>query len=148
METLILLIIIGALSALFRKGNNRAAKPKPYPGKSCGELLALFKSETKANLPKLVKPVVKEVKTGPSNQTYRSENSPVQQRQSRKLLESSLALSAQPQKESRKLLLPEENPSSMLVTEEVDTESLINGIIWSEILGEPRARKPYIARRK
>jgi hypothetical protein len=33
------------------------------------------------------------------------------------------------------------------ISENVEKKALINGIIWSEILGQPRSRKPHFARK-
>jgi hypothetical protein len=38
--------------------------------------------------------------------------------------------------------------SSDVLLEKPDEKAIINGIIWAEILGEPRAKKPYFSRNR
>jgi len=143
------MIIIGVLSSVFGKskgkgkGNNQPSKDKPFSVNSFDEFRTLFQNQLTNSVPEKMKPIQHEqmdlqpAKMENLDEKYLQMNrdaqigspNPKQQIRARA-------------KDSDDLVI-ETNP---FVSVRPDAKVLINGIIWAEILGEPRSKKPYSAR--
>jgi hypothetical protein len=145
LNTILIIIIIGVLSTVFSKGkgkgkrNNQPSKDKPFSANSFDEFRTLFQNQptnqvhdktetvqsTQMDLqPEKYPQINQDAQTSQLGRT--SPQKPKQQKRGRA-------------KDSDDKVM--ENKS--FVSERLDAEVLINGVIWSEILGEPRSKKPY-----
>jgi hypothetical protein len=149
METILILIIIGVISTVFGKGKGkgkvgeRPAKDKPFSVNSFDEFRTLFQNQLTNQVPEKLKPTqhvqmdLQPAKMKNLDEKYLQMNrdaqisSPKPKQQIRARA-----------KDSDKIVV-ETNP---YVSVRPDAKVLINGIIWAEILGEPRSKKPYSSR--
>lgn len=132
METLILLIVIGAISAIFNKGkprNQRVRQPafgdvRPLPGK----------------------PVPPQVKTNlkPPDLQENLEKKYNEVKIKAEVPAATIPFSSVPIGEENKVR-PAAAMKKPAVKQPPAADRLIEGIIWSEILGPPRSKKPYSA---
>lgn len=148
METLLLLIIIGIISSVFGKGkgNKQGPNRKPLTRNTFEEMKTLFQDKS----PEPVKTEFKEIKqTIPENvekryvktqQEINDNDQPVRRQSYQERIE----------KLDRKVKEPvaNEGQEEPLFTKDPDAKVLINGIIWSEILGEPRSKKSHFTSRR
>jgi hypothetical protein len=141
LESLALLIIIGILTALFNK--NKAvkkgfSKAKPFVS-NYGNVQDIYKK-------------LKEVTTTQYSDLFQKEPTLLDQvdlEYTEKMAKSQEETSVM--KQDQLVQKPEEVQKVKKVSNKinpVDNNHLVNAIIWSEILGEPRAKKPYSSRRK
>ncbi|MDR7000417.1 hypothetical protein [Neobacillus niacini] len=148
METIIFLIIIGVLSAVFgkAKGNRTPSKNKPFSFNQFEEFRELFSEKALPKQERPIKPVERQTHAVQQQnieikyQQVKHEAESITTRVSR-VFENAKAEDVKPQ------VLEREDKNEIL-SDSTDAKSLINGIIWSEILGEPRARRPYFSRRR
>ncbi|MFP7297587.1 hypothetical protein [Neobacillus niacini] len=144
METILFLIIAGILSSIFGKAkgkNNPGTRTKPFPSKGFNE----FRTKVEQQMAGI-----------PSNKEQMiSSGVSVNQENDTKSLEKKYhELKQYPviPKLQEKPLQPSKNvktkvESGDITLEKPDEKTIINGIIWAEILGEPRAKKPYSSRK-
>ncbi|HJV17285.1 MAG TPA: hypothetical protein VJ546_07885 [Bacillales bacterium] len=141
MESLALLIIIGILTALFNK--NKAvkkgfSKAKPFVS-NYGNVQDIYKK-------------LKEVTTTKYSDLSQEEPTLLDQvnleytEKMAKRKEETSEMKQDQLVQKRKEVQEVKNVSTTI--NQVDNNYLVNAIIWSEILGEPRAKKPYSSRRK
>jgi CRISPR/Cas system CMR-associated protein Cmr5 small subunit len=141
LESIALMIIIGILTALFNK--NKAvkkgfSKAKPFVS-NYGNVQDMYKKLKEATTTKYSDFSQKEpTLLEQVNVEYTEKMAQIQE-------ETSVM------KQDQLVQKPEEvqkikNESTTI--NQIDNNHLVNAIIWSEILGEPRAKKPYSSRRK
>lgn len=141
LESLALLIIIGILTALFNK--NKAvkkgfSKAKPFVS-NYGNVQDIYKK-------------LKEVTTTKYSDLSQEEPTLLDQvnleytEKMAKRKEETSEMKQDQLVQKRKEVQEVKNVSTTI--NQVDNNYLVNAIIWSEILGEPRAKKPYSSRRK
>ncbi|ETI66997.1 hypothetical protein [Neobacillus vireti] len=155
MNTILVMIVIGIITSMVSKvKNNRGQSPnKPTSTNGIGEIRKLFQELTDNELsePSLIKeprktsPVIVEQKTAaPQN----LEKEYMQVRKESEFSRERAATSRQ-QKERIKELVEKDkqDDAGTILSEYPDAKTLVNGIVWSEILGEPRSKKPYFSKR-
>jgi hypothetical protein len=134
METILFIIIAGILSTLFGKSKGKSTgHTKPFTAKSFDDFRTKVHTQME-NLPR---------KTGQI-----SVGNPVKKDSSLQGMENKYQELKQHSVVSKMKSIPaESNPNQVetadILLEKPDEKTIINGIIWAEILGEPRAKKPY-----
>ena len=148
METILFMIIVGVISTIFgkAKNNQKQWQKKPHSIKGMDELRTLFDEVVNPSRQTVSSPAVKteeQIKTSERNlekeflQVRReSEASRIGRAASRQQAES---LDEQKRK-------TEERETVSL--EDQEGRAIINGIIWSEILAEPRSKRPFNGQRR
>jgi hypothetical protein len=140
LETIIFLIIAGIFSTIFSKAKgNNGQKNKPFTANRFDDVRTLFESQTTESeqlaIPKMVsrgQQVLQEVNLQDIEKKYQQ-----------------MKQESEPSRVSRKDSHNRMNkPRPKIQVEEIvsvspDKNTVINGIIWSEILGEPRSKRPY-----
>lgn len=137
---ILIVILIGALSSIFKNRDKKAptepvktlrpkheeafpnASPKPAPVENTRPSLSMAEEKQKMN-----EPIKQEF---PNNELIEAYN------RKRAAAESSLN---QPFQAVR----PQNAIASPRRQNKIDKKAVINGIIWSEILGQPRSKNPY-----
>lgn len=149
METLVFMIIIGILSTIFGKAkkSNTQSKNKPTFPNKLEEIRTIFNKQFE-------------------NQTHRRTNSipetqpAILESMEEKYLQvkndsevTPSGMSNQPStglqrsKKGNEPINDKLEGSDPIFSESLDAKTLINGIIWAEVLGEPRSKKSYFARK-
>ncbi|MEC1522927.1 hypothetical protein P9D43_13040 [Neobacillus niacini] len=138
METILFLIIAGILSSIFgrAKGNNSPGRRKPFTAKGFDDFRTKVEQHMENTSTK-----TRQISTG----------QPVAQKL-QNTVENVQLMNSVPPRMPEKLVKPHESTRIEVETdgaalEKPDEKTIINGIIWAEILGEPRAKKPYIPRK-
>jgi hypothetical protein len=139
METIIFLIIVGILSSIFgkAKGKGNLGRPKPFTAKGFED----FRTKVEQQMGSFPR------KTGQI-----STGQPVEQKiqnieEKYQVMKSvSPSIPVEPMKPNRSTRIEVETVESAI--KRPDETTIINGIIWAEILGEPRAKKPYSAKNR
>ncbi|MEH6994289.1 hypothetical protein V7075_16495 [Neobacillus drentensis] len=143
METILFLIIAGILSSIFGKAkgkSNPVRRTKPFPAKGFDDFRTKVEQQM-MGVPRnkgqisTGQPAKKETDLQSMKEKYQEikQNPDVPKSQLKQL---------QPSKAARI-----EEVSNEIPFEKPDEKTIINGIIWAEILGEPRAKKPYFPRK-
>lgn len=137
----IFIILIAALSSLFKKKKKSAENQRTaYPSKG--------NQQTKPVSPfEEVKEIFKEVTRSFSEDTMtpdRRAEKPVIQQKTEEIYQQT-ALREQVTPEEKQPLPTQEKTRSKEL--EMDQQKLVDAIIWSEVLGPPRAKKPYMKSR-
>lgn len=138
METILFLIIAGILSTIFgkAKGKNSPGRTKPFTAKGFDDFRTKVEQQM-AGFPK---------KTGPI-----STGQPVEQKSQniegnyQQMKTNSPEMTVEPVKPNVSTRIAVETVDISL--KKPDNTTIVNGIIWAEILGEPRSKKPYIPRK-
>lgn len=142
METILFLIIAGILSSIFSKAkgkNNPGRRTKPFPAKGFDDF------RTKVEQQMMGVPRNKgQISTGqPAKQSnMQSFEEKYQEIKQIPVISKTQVKQMQPSKAARMKVESDDIPF-----EKPDDKTIINGIIWAEILGEPRAKKPYFPRK-
>ncbi|WHZ01783.1 hypothetical protein QNH48_22770 [Neobacillus sp. YX16] len=143
METILFLIIAGILSSIFGKAkgkSNSGRRTKSLPAKGFDDF------RTKVEQQMMGVPRNKgQISTGqPANKVtdLQSMEEKYQEIKQNPVVTKSQVKQLQPSKVVRI-----EEVSDDIPFEKPDEKTIINGIIWAEILGEPRAKKPYFPRK-
>ncbi|MDQ0197250.1 hypothetical protein [Neobacillus ginsengisoli] len=155
MNTLIFMIIVGIISTIFSKakGNKGPTKKKTYSFNNIDDLRELFNNNKTTNHPQ------RQTRTIPS---VNIENQPDNMESiEKKYLKIKQVSEANPvgmvilPPPEQKLIEPvkkiendKKEEERLAFSDIPDAKTLVNGIIWSEILGEPRSKKPYFAKNK
>jgi hypothetical protein len=142
METILFLIIVGILSSIFgkAKGKNNPGRTKPFSAKGFDE----FRTK-----------VEQQMMGVPRNKGQISTGQPAKKETNLQSMEEKYQEIKQYPGISGtqiKKLHPNkgvniEVESDNIPYEKPDEKAIVNGIIWAEILGEPRAKKPYFPRK-
>jgi hypothetical protein len=144
METLIFLIIIGVLSSIFGKGKAaRKQTGKSFLPSGFEEIKTLINKQMEHTpLSTLQNEVAKPLK--------REETIGRRYLQVKETLEKEIEIIQAVPPEINQ----EAEPLNQMVkdekeifSEEWNSKAVLNGLIWSEVLGEPRSRKPYFPRK-
>ncbi|MEH7108633.1 MULTISPECIES: hypothetical protein [Bacillaceae] len=138
METLILFIVIGILSAIFGKNSKQVQKSKPFVPKRMEDVRTLFES------------------VPPKTAQVEQDNAPVtrleeQYFQTKAELEDAKIPIKTPEKPIGRMRMTqkaEQKKEQPVPIDSPDSQTVLNGIIWSEILGEPRSKKPHFSGRR
>ncbi|MEH7010108.1 hypothetical protein V7087_04705 [Neobacillus niacini] len=143
METILFLIIAGILSSIFgkAKGKSSPGQTKPFTAKGFND----FRPQVEQQM--MSKPRKSgQISTGqPVNLEEKSQNMEEKyQEVKQKPVVSRIQLDQMQPIESTIL----EVESDDVPIEKPDEKTIINGIIWAEILGEPRSKKPYLSRKR
>lgn len=146
METILFMIIIGVISTIFGKAKANQGKngSKPFSVNNMKDVRTLF-DELTNNKPRETFSVDTKIKTekkGPIQSLekeyeqvrHESEASRARMAAARKKTEIEKGTAAK---------IPHYEETEPLHLENADSNSLVNGLIWSEILAEPRAKRPY-----
>jgi hypothetical protein len=138
LETIIFLIIVGILSSIFGKGKGKSSpgRTKPFTAKGFDDFRTKVEQQM-GNIPRKTG----QISTGqPVEQKFQHIEEKLQQ-----IKTNSPKVTVEPVKPkvSRRIEVKTEDIS----IKKPDNKTIVNGIIWAEILGEPRAKKPYIPRK-
>jgi hypothetical protein len=142
METILFLIIVGILSSIFgkAKGKNNPGRTKPFSAKGFDDFRTKVEQQM-MGVPRnkgqisTGQPAKKETNLQSMEEKYQEikQHPGISGTQVKKL---------HPSKGVRI-----EVESDNIPFEKPDEKAIVNGIIWAEILGEPRAKKPYFPRK-
>lgn len=141
METILFLIIAGILSSIFgkAKGKSNPGRTKPFTAKGFTDIRTQVEQQMR-NKPR--KPghisIGQDAKAATNLPSVEGKDLEIKQKPvfPIKPLEQPIETT----------LLKVDSADVSLV--KPDEKTIINGIIWSEILGEPRAKKPYFSRNR
>lgn len=151
MEILFFIIIAGILSSIFGKGKTNKQdqrRNKPISFETFEEIKTFMQNETN----KRTKPVQSEAQhPQPSNpelinrQRVKHKVQVHMQEQENQNLQKEGVEALPRVKEHRYIETAEEKS---FLQEEPDASMIINGIVWAEILGEPRSKNPHFTRKR
>ncbi|WML40604.1 hypothetical protein RCG19_02640 [Neobacillus sp. OS1-2] len=150
METILFFIIVGIISTIFGKTKRTQGQSprKPFKVSGMEDVRTLVKELTNE-----VSHQAAPVKSAQKVEVLQENNRKLEQEydQVRKESESSrrALATARLQREKMKeqtvaATMDEDEPN---ISTEPNAQSLVNGVIWAEILGEPRSKKPYFPKR-
>ncbi|MBY0145725.1 hypothetical protein [Neobacillus niacini] len=146
METIIFLIIVGILSSIFGKGKgkNNPGRNKPFSGKGFDDFRKMVELQMDS-IPKKTGQIStgQPVKQQSADIQHNSIQEKFQELKQKPEVDRMQVSQPQPLKVSRIQSEPDNVP-----LDRPDEKTIINGIIWAEILGEPRAKKPYFSRKR
>lgn len=153
MKTILIMIIIGVLSTVFGKGkgNKQQPKNKPFSVNGLEEFRALFQNELTNQVPEKTEMAQPEQKKfqPPYLKNIEEEYLQTKQDVQTSQLEWNSQLNPVQPKKARADKYSDDKVMEVerLFSDKPDAKAVINGIIWSEILGEPRSKKPYNPRK-
>ncbi|WHY65757.1 hypothetical protein [Neobacillus sp. SuZ13] len=143
MESFLFMIIIGIVSIVFRnaKGKKGESRNKTFSKGTFEEIRNLVKKqldieESRTNGP--LKP--KNTPTVPKDNLGHLEKKYLQLKQEPEVKRIGMTVA---QHKSEKVKVNPGHEDGSEISLNPDEKALINGIIWAEILGEPRSKKPY-----
>jgi hypothetical protein len=144
LESIIFIIIAGILSTIFSKAKgNNGSKNKPFIATQFDDIRKLFEQEEDnepAETPEKVsrgQQVIQEVNLQDIEKKY----------QQMKQVSEPIQYSRTEPKNRMNKPRPKLKADG-IVLGKPDKNPVINGIIWSEILGEPRSKRPYLAKKR
>ncbi|MGG3562194.1 hypothetical protein ABES03_11380 [Neobacillus rhizosphaerae] len=152
METILFLIIVGVISTIFgkTKGTQGKAGNKPFSVGNMKDIRTLFDEFTKEKPRETFSVETNTHMEVPKNLLKNLENEYVQVRQESEASRTRMAATRQ---QAERVIEPATKIKHQEITKPValenpDVNTFVNGIIWSEILGEPRAKRPYLSKRR
>lgn len=146
METIVIMIIAGIVSMIFRKNKNNPAQNRRNPsGKPLGEIQTMFKEITD-NITTETKPLRTENKPKLQSSLNSLEVEYEQVRQESQA--SRIGMAAARNQSANRDFIKNKEEVTPDVTLNSDQRTVIDGLIWSEILGEPRSKNPYIMKNR
>ena len=143
MESILFMIIVGIVSVLFKKSKGKQGQPKnkPFSTNTFEDIRTMVKKQLTYNENRKTVPMEVERKTEVIlNNLENLDNKYLQLKQESKGTRVGITL-AQARADSERVKKEQEDASDFHLVP--DEKNLIISIIWSEILGEPRAKKPY-----
>ena len=147
METLIFLIIIGILSVVFGKGkaSKGQSRNRRFLPDNIKEIRTLFNQQLDHYSAKKSSPDIVQQKEFDSIEEKYLQTK-------KELVVSTLELNNQQDTKSLQTIkgadsAGDKQEEETVFSKNVDDNAIINGIIWAEILGEPRSKKPYFTRK-
>ena len=146
METILIMIVVGVISMIIGKTKNSPSQSRRKPsGIRLGDFQTMLKEMT--DIPKDTIEVQTEKKQGPlqSNQS-KLEKEYQQVRQESEAGRMGMAAARNPVDNSGPVKSQEE--IKFPITDTPDPQTILNGIIWSEILAEPRSKIPYKVKKR
>ncbi len=150
METILFLIIVGILSTIFGKGKRKGTPSAKRPfSTNSKDIRTIFKELTNYE-PSKTSPINSELKVESINNNLQDLEKEYQQvRQESEISRIGMAASRQiAEKNNDQPIMNKPEDNETVIFEKPDANTLVNGIIWSEILGEPRSKKPYMTKRR
>jgi hypothetical protein len=141
-ETILFLIIVGILSSIFgkAKGKPTPGKTKPFTAKRFDDFRTMVEQQM-GSIPKKSGQISEGQAVTQDSKFQDIELNYQEIKQNLVINRMQISQSEQP-KVTRK-----EVESNNVSFERLDEKTIINGIIWGEILGEPRAKKPYFSKK-
>jgi hypothetical protein len=149
-ETILFLIIVGILSTIFGKGKRKGTPSAKRPfSTNSKDIRTIFKEFTNY-VPSKTSPINSELKTESLKHNLKDLEKEYQQvRQESEISRIGMATSRQlAEKNDEQPIMHKHEDGETIIFEKPDANTLVNGIIWSEILGEPRSKKPYMTKRR
>lgn len=146
METLLFLIIVGIMSAMFGKGKGtkQGAGRKPLTRSTFEEMKTLFQERIPEKIPSELKHIPKTIPQSAEKGFVKTIQVMNDQPAGRNSYKETIEKLDSRQKASD----VKEVQDEAFITKEPDAKTILNGIIWSEILGEPRSKNPHFSRRR
>lgn len=135
--------MIGIVSVLFGRSKHKQGQPKnrPFSKVTFEEIRTQVKKQLSYVEDKKTGPISPERKTDVfHNNLENLEKKYLQMKQEPKV--NRIGMTIAQEKADKNRVSSDQEDESMLSLK-ADEKTLINGIIWSEILGEPRSKKPY-----
>nr|WP_263325683.1 hypothetical protein [Neobacillus sp. Marseille-Q6967] len=133
METILFIIIAGILSTFFSRAKSKPkpAKAKPFTAKGFNDIRTQFEQHTRN--------AAKQISTGQPvmegfKEKYQEVTSEIEPNQGGRMHNASYKTKVKVEEKITTTNVPDE-------------KAIINGIIWSEILSEPRAKRPYFSKK-
>jgi hypothetical protein len=146
LENLIFMIIIGIFSVIVGKSKVKKGQSKtnPFSKKAFEEIRTQINKQLSYEEKGKTSPL-KKVNTAimPLKNLEDLENKYLQIKQESAVSRIGMTVAKQVDNKTE----VETGPADNLYSLTPDEKTLINGIIWSEILGEPRSKKPYLPRK-
>jgi uncharacterized membrane protein len=148
LESILIMIVIGIVSVLFRRSKNKQGqhKNKPFSRTTFEEIRTQVKKQLS---------YVEDKKTGthkPEHKTNvilknldNNENKYLHYKQESEVNRNGITILVDKNDKIKGNIVKEDEGMFSL---HPDEKAIINGIIWSEILGEPRSKKPYRPRNR
>jgi hypothetical protein len=139
LETILFLIIVGILSSIFGKGKGKRkpTRTKPFTANNSDDFRTLFDNKVSNDHPKNAEQVStgqrvsQEINFQDIEKKYQQvKQNPDPGRSGKSNSNATTKIAVKYEQED-------------IFSENIDEKTFINGIIWSEILGEPRAKRPY-----
>jgi hypothetical protein len=143
LETILFLIIVGILSSIFGKGKGKRkpTRTKPFTANNFDDFRTLFDKQVSDDHPKNVE----QVSTGQRVSQEINLQDIEKKYQQVKQNSDPVRIGKSNSHSTTKIALKSEQED--IFSENIDDKTFINGIIWSEILGEPRAKRPYFPKK-
>jgi hypothetical protein len=152
LETILFLIIVGVISTIFGKTKSIQGKSqnKPFSIGNMKDIRTLFDEYTNEKPRETFSVETKTHTEVPQNVIKDIEKEYVQVRQESEARRTRMAVTRQ---QAERVIAPTTKVNQQETTipvafENPDANTIVNGIIWSEILGEPRAKRPYDSKRR
>jgi hypothetical protein len=152
LETILFLIIVGVISTIFGKTKSTQGKSrnKPFSIGNMKDIRTLFDEYTNEKPRETFSVETKTHTEVPQNVIKDLEKEYVQVRQESEASRTRMAVTRQ---KAERVIAPTTKVNQQEMTipvafENPDANTIVNGIIWSEILGEPRAKRPYDSKRR
>jgi hypothetical protein len=144
LETLIFLIVMGIVSVIFRKakGKTGQSRNRTFSRDTFEEIRTLVKKQLNYDgIPTTSTLKSKNIQSEiPLENLEKLENKYQQLKQESEVKRIGMSI-AQPKVEKV------EHEEGSIISLYPDEKTLINGMVWSEILGEPRSKKPFFPRK-
>ncbi|SMQ82964.1 hypothetical protein SAMN05444673_5118 [Bacillus sp. OV166] len=148
METLIFLIVMGIVSVIFRKakGKTGQSRNRTFSRDTFEEIRTLVKKQLNYDeIPTTSTLKSKNIQSEiPLENLEKLENKYQQLKQESEVKRIGMSI-AQPKVE--KIEVKSGQGEGSIISLYPDEKTLINGMVWSEILGEPRSKKPFFPRK-
>ncbi|MEH7130031.1 hypothetical protein V7103_17675 [Neobacillus drentensis] len=144
METVVFMIIIGIVSVIFRSAKDKTgqSRNKTFSMETFEEIRTLVKKQL--NHDEIPTSSTLKSKNIPLDHQEKLENKYMQLKQESEVKRIGMSVA---QQRIDKVEVKSGAEEGEIVSLYPDEKTLINGIVWSEILGEPRSKKPFFARR-
>lgn len=145
MENLIFMIIIGIFSVIVGKSQIKQGQPKnnPFSKKAFEEIRLQVNKQVSYEEKRMTSPIKKERNATMTLNNLENKYQQLKQESDVSRIGMTVAQSQQAVNKAEVKIEPVDSLYSL----NPDEKTLINGIIWSEILGEPRSKKPYLPRK-
>lgn len=140
METIIFLIIAGILSSIFgkAKGKSTPGRTKPFTVKGLNERSPQVE-------PQMTTKSRKSGQVSIGQPAHQNTNFHSPEEKYLEIKQQPVVSNKQLEQQKKTTLFKADSQDVSL--ENPDEKTIINGIIWAEILSEPRAKKPYFPRK-
>lgn len=143
METILIMIVVGVISMIFGKTKNNQGYQGRKPSLRRLEQIQTRFKDFSDILSKDTTVFNAEEKTSNLNKL---ETEYLQVRQESEAGRMGMAAARKQMERGEAIRNQEEIKPD--ITDTLEAQSVINGVIWSEILGEPRAKKPYMVKKR